>query len=82
MKMYIIALFYLYGAYLLICNMQQLRHYTKKWCLCPIFCEIAQQQIFCLHFVLSSASFYVTSTTAMSFLTALVEVTKDDADDY
>ena len=34
------SLILLVCGYLLICNMQQFSHY-KKWCLCPIFCEIA-----------------------------------------
>ena len=38
------SLILLVCGYLLICNMQQFSHYIKKWCLCPIFCEIAQKQ--------------------------------------
>ena len=41
MKMYIIPLFYLYVAifwYATYSNSVTI----KKWCLCPIFCEIAQ----------------------------------------
>ena len=38
------SLILLVCGYLLIYNMQQFSHY-KKWCLCPIFCEIAQKRI-------------------------------------
>ena len=40
--MYIIPLFYLYGAIFryATCRNQVI---TQKWCLCPIFCEIALQ---------------------------------------